>query len=299
MTKETNYLTRREFVEKSSLAGISLLTTNRVSSAMGRGADKSPNKKLSIRPRYHRWHVDPGVEWLESNTSYAFLDWTIPISQTGLVLVDVWQRHYLNDTEERGEKIIDECIVPLVQNCRENGMAVIHAPGPTVAKKHPNRIKARKVEIKPPINNAGEKWPPENFKMKTGGFEEYARPIEPREVERQNLPLLEINPKVQPLDSEVVLGTQGELHDFCRRKGILFLFYVGFNTNACLITRDYGLLEMSKLGYEIILVRDATTGMESSITHDSLDQTKNAILFFEMFGQYSITSREIIEGTIG
>ncbi|MEZ6076958.1 MAG: hypothetical protein R3C56_15215 [Pirellulaceae bacterium] len=30
--------------------------------------------RLHIKPQYHRWHVDPGVEWLESNTAAASLD---------------------------------------------------------------------------------------------------------------------------------------------------------------------------------------------------------------------------------
>ena len=32
---------------------------------------------IRFRPRYHRWHVDPGIDWVESNTAYAHLDWTI------------------------------------------------------------------------------------------------------------------------------------------------------------------------------------------------------------------------------
>ena len=61
---------------------------------------------LRISPRYHRWHVDPGVEWVEANTGYAHLDWDISLSRAALVLVDVWERHYLKDTEARAEKII-------------------------------------------------------------------------------------------------------------------------------------------------------------------------------------------------
>src|SRR5690606_38823113 len=95
---------------------------------------------LNVRPRYHRWHVDPGVEWLETNTGYAHLDWSIPLPQTALVLVDVWQRHYLKDTEERGEKIIQNKLIPLVNTCRKYNMRVIHAPSPSVAKKHPNWV---------------------------------------------------------------------------------------------------------------------------------------------------------------
>jgi len=56
---------------------------------------------------------------------------------------------------------------------------------------------------------------------------------------------------------------------------------------------------MGKRGYEIIIVRDCTTGMESFETHEALGQTRGAILFLEMFGKYSITSEDLIAGLQG
>ena len=47
------------------------------------------DRLLCVKPRYYRWHVDPGVEWIEKNTAYAELDWRIPLSRAALVLVDV------------------------------------------------------------------------------------------------------------------------------------------------------------------------------------------------------------------
>ena len=95
---------------------------------------------------------------------------------------------------------------------------------------------------------------------------------------------------------EVVVATGGELHRHCSEKGILFLFFLGFNTNACILLRDYGTVEMAKRGYGIAILRDCTTGMESPETHEGLWQTRGAILFLEMFGKFSLTSDELIAG---
>jgi hypothetical protein len=89
---------------------------------------------LSVKPRYYRWHVDPGEEWLEKNTGYARLDWEIPVSQAALVVVDVWDRHYIKDPEERAERIIQERIRPLLTACRKAGLQIIHAPSPPRAR---------------------------------------------------------------------------------------------------------------------------------------------------------------------
>lgn len=247
---------------------------------------------LHIKPRYYRWHVNPGIDWTEANTRYAFLDWEIPISQAAIVLVDVWTRHYLREPEERANKVIEERIVPLLDECRHAGFQLIHAPAPEHAIDHPKRIKLlSEAELKP---KPSAPWPPEAFRNKTGLYAKYARPTEPRQPELDELRAkLTLHPLVQPEQNDIVVVNGEELHRFCQQQGILFLFFLGFNTNACILMRDYGTHEMSKRGYEVIIIRDCTTGMESFESQATLAQTNGAILFLEMFGKYSLTSEDI------
>jgi hypothetical protein len=51
---------------------------------------------------------------------------------------------------------------------------------------------------------------------------------------------------------------------------------------------------MRDRGYEVILIRDCTTAMESYDSQARMLQTDGTILFLEMFRAYSITSDEII-----
>ena len=64
----------------------------------------------------------------------------------------------------------------------------------------------------------------------------------------------------------------------------------------CILARDYGTLAMHARGYEIIIVRDCTTGMESFETQEGLWQTRGAILLLEMTRRYSISSDELLAG---
>lgn len=288
---------RRDFVSIASLAGAGL-AVNRLDSRNTLAGANPQNEKpsqLRLRPRYHRWHVDPGVEWIETNTAYAQLDWTIPLSQTALVLVDVWDHHYLRDTEARAEKIIDERLAPLMASCRQAHMPIIHAPSPTHAMRQPNWVGASQDSK---VSAKRDNWPPAEFRNKSGSFTSFRRPTEAREGELTKLRAnLKIHPKIQPVADEPVIATGDELHELCKKRGILFLFFAGFNTNACILVRDYGTLDMSRRGYEVILVRDCTTGMESRQSQPTLSQTNGAILFLEMFGQYTVTSEDIRNGT--
>jgi nicotinamidase-related amidase len=290
-----SFASRRQFLSMAA-AGTAFAmarpSLSRADSPTERRPDSS--KALRVRPRYHRWYVEPRVEWVETNTGYAHLDWTIPLNQAALVLVDIWDHHYLKDTEARAEAIIDEKLAPLLGACRGAGMTVIHAPSPPHAVKHPNWVNAGKPV---PPTAAPADWPPPEFRGKSGRFQAYGRPTEPRDPELARLRAgLKIHPQVQPMGAEAVVATGDELHELCRRLGVLFLFYVGFNTNACILVRDYGTLEMARRGYEVVLVRDCTTGMESRQSQPALSQTNGAILFLEMFGQYSVTSDELRAG---
>lgn len=285
---------RREFLRKSSLGGLGALLGT--PSLFASPEDGPAGRILSVHPRYYRWYADPGAEWLETNTDYATLNWNIPVSQAALVLVDVWQRHYIKDTEARAEAIINNNLAPLVTACRRSGLQVIHAPSPPVAKLHPNWVKLVPASE---MNTKHDDWPPAAFRDLSGPYRSYRRPEEPREAERQSLPPLTFHPKIVPVGKEAVVATGEELHRYCKQQGILFLLFAGFNTNACILSRDYGTLQMSNRGYQVMLVRDCTTGMESKYTQANLSQTTGAILLLEMFGQYSVASDEIIKGLPG
>jgi len=290
---------RRDFISKGSLAGlgtimgIGSLPSFNIHPVPVKLRNTTSERTIHIHPRYHRWFVDPGEEWLETNTGYATLDWKIPVTQAAIVLVDVWQRHYLKDCEARAESIIQSGLLPLLAACRKAGINIIHAPSPEVAVLHPNWARlVTEEELKPKRDD----WPPEEFLSVTGRFKPYAKPFEPREEERNNLPALTFHPQVQPAGKEPVIASGEELHRYCKSKGILFLLYAGFNTNACILERDYGTLQMGYRGYSISIIRDCTTGMESRETQPALSQTNGAILFLEMFEHFSVTSGDIISG---
>ncbi len=54
---------------------------------------------------------------------------------------------------------------------------------------------------------------------------------------------------------------QQELWNFCREKGRTHLLYIGDATNLCVINREFGMIQMRRLGLQPILVRDLTNAM--------------------------------------
>lgn len=294
---------RRKFIKQNTLTTLGAVVGSGMAiPAMSQSLNTSQladdnEKVLKIKPRYHRWHVDPGVEWLETNTHSAYLDWKVPLSQCALVLVDVWQKHYLKDTEARTEDIINKKLHPLLVKCREEGLQVIHAPANRVAIKSPNWVK---LAPDTDFYFKQDSWPPSDFRESKGLFEAFRKPFEPREEERKaTAASVDFHPKIRPVGNEAVICSGEELHQYCKKKGILFLLYAGFNTNGCILSRTYGTVNMGLRGYGIVLVRDCTTGMETNESQPELRQTDGAILLLETWGHHTITSDEILGGFSG
>ena len=256
-----------------------------------------PVSTVRIRPRYVRLYTDPGVDLAEENFGHKQLDWSVELNQAALISLDVWNYHFARDTLARIDDITIHRIAPLVAACRQAGLQVIHAPAGPVAQKHPNWTKLiPENEKAQPVWPGSPVWPPGDFRQKSGAYTQYARPHEPQEAERSQhrTDLRDFHPAVRPAGDEAVVLNGEELHRLCAQRGILFLFYVGFNTNACIVMRDYGTHAMHTRGYEVILVRDCTTGMETNETKDALMCTRGEIASLEQFGIYTVTSAQLI-----
>jgi len=255
-------------------------------------------RRIRLRPRYFRLYTDPGVELAEANYRYHELTWEIPLAEAALICLDVWNYHFSRDTYERIDDITVHQIAPLVAACRRGGLQVLHAPADPVAQRHPNWTRLVPDDEEPQPRWPGSPaWPPKEFRQKHGPYARYARPHEPQQAEREHhrRTLRDFHPACRPAGDEAVVLTGEELHRLCAQRRILFLLYVGFNTNACIVRRDYGTLAMHDRGYEVVLVRDCTTGMETHETLATLACTRGQIATLEQFGITTVASQQLID----
>ncbi len=106
---------------------------------------------------------------------------------------------------------------------------------------------------------------------------------------------MKIAEPVAPKQNDYVIISGSHLHKILKKLGILHLFYVGFATNMCLQHRDYGMRAMSERGYNLILIRDCTTALESHETLDNLLITRLFAHEIEMKYAFSTDSARFVE----
>jgi len=87
-----------------------------------------------------------------------------------------------------------------------------------------------------------------------------------------------------------VVADGRQLHDLCEEKGILHMLVAGFATNWCILNRDYGIRAMAARGYNCILLRDATEGVEFPDTLETRFATEIAVREVEQMHGFSASN---------
>ena len=218
------------------------------------------------------------------------------LGETALVIVDPWSTHYITSWFKRASEITRTKIEPIVEASRRCGMKIIYAPAPEVAKKYPQWTRfASDTDINP-LQTPPPDWPPPEFRERTGEYAQYYLGWD-REPACYNHPWDKntVAEVIQPKPEDFVVATGEQLHRLLRYFKVLHLFYCGFAANMCIPFRDYGMRPFHGRGYNLILIRDATTAVETHDTVEDLLATRIAVRDLELAVGFSTTTDDYVK----
>lgn len=252
------------------------------------------NLKLPVR--FLRHGTDDGIECIEEEILHEERHWSLPAEQSALVLVDCWAEHFIRSHQENSGRIMQEVLAPVVEAARRAGVLVIHAPSPNYIDIYPQWVayaSDRDLGFEPPAPIPA--WPPAEFRNRAGEYAAYKRPEEPKVREwLTDMSRYRIADVLAPQPGDFVIRTGDQLHRLLTHQHRLHLFYAGFATNMCILYRDYGTRDMGRRGYNILLLRDCTDGIECRETREGRWQTQAAILSIEVGVGCSVTSQDFL-----
>ena len=211
---------------------------------------------LDLKVQYFQDSPPEGLPYREEHFIRRHVPMSLPVEQTALVLVDMWDNHFIESWLERAVQITKEKVAPALEAARAAGLTIVHAPSPPVAE----QFEQLKRHV-PPVPSPPPAWPPDNFRSRQGEYAAFRGPrVQPPGI--PNLDRLGMSPHIDVQDGEFVVATGEQLHALLAERGILHLVYAGFATNWCILNRDYGMRAMAGRGYNMILLREATAGVE-------------------------------------
>jgi nicotinamidase-related amidase len=228
---------------------------------------------LTLPVRYYQDSTPVGVPCREENFERREIDMDLPVEQTALVLIDLWHNHFIDSWIERAGKVLREQVLPAIDAARLAGLPIIHAPCPEVAAQYDQLG----IHAPPEPSRPAPEWPPQEFRRREGEWHAYRGPREQEPGIRDIREDRRVSDVVEVRPDDIVIATGEQLHTWLASKGILHIIFAGFATNWCIINRDYGVRAMRNRGYNTILLRDATTGVEFPDTLDGLWATELSI----------------------
>ena len=224
------------------------------------------------------------------------VEFALPVERTALVLVDLWNVHHIEGWLKRASKITEEVVGPVVAKAREAGVMVVHAPSPEVAARQQQAVYREDLGVRKEVE---EGWPPRDFRLRRGEYGAFAGPREQppgldfrwRELE----PRLDMAPLIEIYEDEFLVANAEQLRALGGERGVLHLVYAGFAANWCVLYRDYGIMGMSGRGYNCLLIRDATEGIEYPDTLEQGWATELAIREVEQKYGFTLSSGEFMQ----
>lgn len=255
-------------------------------------------KTLDLRVCYFQDSTPADEPCVETAFIRREFEMPLPIDETALVLVDLWNVHFIESWIERAARITKECVVPVLDAARQAGLTIVHAPSPPVAEQYPQLQRH-----KPPEPSTPSAWPPAAFRSREGNYAVYRGPrSQPPGIGVHWDKLadqLSVSPAIDVKPEEFVIATGQQLHELLEERHILHLIFAGFATNWCVLGRDYGIRSMARYGYNIVLLRDATTGVEFPDTYDNLFTTEIAIREVEQQYGFSTSNADFFAAVEG
>ena len=182
--------------------------------------------------------------------------------ETALLICDTWNKHWCASATARCDALAKK-MAPLVDEARARGVHIIHAPSDTIDfyRDHPARRRAlAAAPAEPPspiggwcsLDTAREGSLP--IDDTDGGCDCQPQCKNYKAWSRQH-------PAIRIDAADVISDNGQEVYNYLREQGIKNILYVGVHTNMCVLGRSFGIRQMTKLGFNAVLLRDLTDTM--------------------------------------
>ena len=182
--------------------------------------------------------------------------------ETVILICDTWDKHWCASATKRCDALARQ-MAPLVEQARARGVHIIHAPSDTLDfyRDHPARRRAQAAPLVKADVPLGS-W------CSLDKDREGSLPIDDSDGGCDCQPQCKNykawsrqHPAIRIDDVDLLTDNGQEVYNYLKQQGIKNIVYMGVHTNMCVLGRSFGIRQMTKLGFNTVLVRDLTDTM--------------------------------------
>jgi nicotinamidase-related amidase len=219
--------------------------------------------------------------------NHLSLQWKV--QETAILLIDVWDDLYCKSSRDRVDAMVPK-MNEVISAARSNGLMIIHAPS-EVANHYEGsipRIRMRRAKsATPPVPILD--W--NLFDSKTEAplpidDSKEQEPCDDSIVGPQIPKYSKIHNGIRISDWDGIAGSGREVYNYFSQEGIRNIVVMGFHTNLCVLGRSYGIRQLVKLGFNVVLVRDLTDAMYDPRDFPFVSHSRGCELVIEHIEKY-------------
>ena len=227
------------------------------------------------------------------------------VSETVILVCDMWNDFYCKRAALRFEQMVPRLNATL-NDARDLGVMVIHAPSGVVDFYREMPQRKRMLLNAPAASSNTLGW----------YHRDPAREPElPLDTSKQTCDDPVIAPSVRVFSQQHpgidIIGFDGisdsgdEIVSFLRKQGIKNVAMTGVSANGCVLGRPFGIRQLVRLGFNVVLVRDLTDSSYDPRQPPYVSHTRGTQLVIEHIEKYwcpsiaSVDLRSVIVGTDG
>lgn len=254
-------MNRRSFLAILPAAGVALAQPQQSQPDAPPNRPKVPGT-LNLRAR-RRIEQPPGSgKFVASEETVRW-----EVAQTAIIIIDMWDTHTCALSAERLAAMAPR-MNQVVGAARSLGVQIIHAPSDTMKyyEGRPQRLRMQRAPMAPspfPVR-ATEPDREEQSKMPAASCDDpvMAKWVGPGPATtRGNYPWEREHPAIQIAGYDGISDKGQEIYNFCKQEGITNVALMGVHTNICILNRAFGVRDMKRLGFNVVVARDLTDAM--------------------------------------
>ena len=225
-------------------------------------------------------------------------DWDV--AETAIVVCDMWDDHYCKIAAQR-VGVMAPRMNQVLTAARDRGVMILFAPSETMniyAGSPYRRRMQQATPVKPPVpilkrcaRDPNSDEPPLPIDPDANGCDDCEQGPVVRRHSKQH-PALDI------VGFDGISDDGEEIYNFCRQEGIKNIVLMGVHTNFCIMNRSFGIRQTTRLGLNIVLVRDLTDSLSDPRQPPYVSHARGTALVVEHIEKYwcpSILSTDLLQ----
>jgi nicotinamidase-related amidase len=185
-------------------------------------------------------------------------------AQTAIIICDMWDTHTCGLSAQR-VAVMAPRMNNVISAARSLGVMIIHAPSDTMKfyEGTPHRQRMQRAPMASSPTPILARCPREPVEERNFPIDDTQGACDDPILKKWTgpYPWTRQHPAIDIVGFDGVSDNGQEIYNFCKQEGIVNIALMGVHTNICILNRSFGVRQMTRLGFQVVLARDLTDAM--------------------------------------